>query len=324
LAIRRILFLLAVLAAALWSAQAAPAKPVRCGAKITADTVLRSNLSGCQGTAIAIGADGVTLDLDGHTVEGAIVASGRSEVAIRDGVVFGEVRLEDVRRASVLRLRVRHGSIECLRSAGCTIVGNAVTGDGIAIERGEVGVPNRVRRNLVSRASGPGIAVDRTDTTQVTRNVVRDSAIGIEASHAADLLIARNLLVHNRGAGLSGSFGSTAMITGNLIAANAGDGISLRTWGGETRVAHNVVVRNRGNGILGLVVAHWRVTANLAARNGASGIAIAGAVEDATLAQNHVRRNGGLGIAAAGVLDGGANRALLNGVAAQCLGVVCS
>ena len=319
------LFPFAVLAAALCSASAAPAKRVPCGATITADTVLRSNVRGCRGTALRIGADGVSLDLGGHTVEGAIVAIGHRRTAISNRVVSGSVKLVNVRHAGVRRLRVRYGSIECIDSAGCTIASNVVRGGGIAIEQSESGVPNRVRGNVVTGARGAAISANRTDTTQITRNVVRDSAIGIATSHAADLLIARNAIVHNAGDGLSGSFGSTAAIVRNLIAANGGDGISLRTWGGDTWISNNVAVRNRANGILGLVVAHWHVTANVAARNGENGIAIAGAVEDATLAGNQLRRNGRLGVdAAAGVADGGGNRALLNGVASQCAGVSCS
>jgi hypothetical protein len=325
LAVRRILLAFAVLAAVLSGSGKASAKRPSCGTTITADTVLRSNVRGCHGTALTIGADGVILDLDGHTVEGAIVASGHGPVGIRDGVIAGDVRLDRVRHASIRRLRVRHGLIGCLRSAGCTIVRNVVTGGGIWIAESESGVPNRLWRNVVSGAPGPAITADRTDTTSITRNVVRTSAVGIETSHAADLLISRNLIAHNEGAGLSGSFGSTAAIVRNMITANGGDGISLRTWGGETLIAHNVAAGNRGNGILGLVVAHWRVSANLAARNGASGIAIAGAVEDAIVARNHVSANGGLGIdAAAGVADGGGNRARVNSGPAQCSGVFCS
>lgn len=323
MALRRILLPFAMLAA-LTGAQAASAKRVSCGATITGDTVLQSDVGGCHGTALTIGADGVTLDLDGHAVEGAIVANGRRRVAIRHGVVAGDVRLEDVSHASVRRLRVRDGSILCLRSAGCTIAANVVTGGGIGIERSESGVPNRVRGNLVSDAPAAAIAANRTDTTKITWNVVRDSAIGIETSHGADLLIARNVIAHNTGDGLSGSFGSTAAIVRNELDANGGDGISLRTWGGDTLIAQNVAVRNRGNGILGLVVAHWLVTGNLSAGNGANGIAIAGAVEDATLTRNVVRRNGLLGIdAAEGVVDGGGNRARVNRAAAQCAGLSC-
>jgi hypothetical protein len=330
LAARTIAVVLAALVAALFAAQAtgtarASASRVDCGDTLTEDTVLRADLTGCTGTALAIGADGVVLDLAGHTVEGSITARGHSGLSVRGGAVHGDVRFDDVGWASVRRLRVRGGSITCVRSAGCTIVQSIVTGGGIAIARSDNGIPNRVRRNVVRKAPGAGITADRTDTTSIVGNVVRDSRIGISTSHAADLEVARNVLVRNSGTGLSGSFGSAASFVRNFISSNGGDGMSLRTWGGDTLIAHNVVRRNRGNGILGAAVAHWSVIRNLTARNGAAGIAITGAIEDTSLAHNTARRNGSLGIdAAPGVTDGGGNRAHANAGARQCAGIACN
>jgi parallel beta helix pectate lyase-like protein len=313
---------LAVLLPALAATPAHAGPAPTCGETITADTVLQGDLT-CSGTALVIGSDGVALDLAGHTVVGAIVAGNVSDPRVRGGVVRGDVRLDRVRRASVRRLRVRGGSIACIRSAGCALVQNHVTGGGIAVVQSENGIPNRIRRNRVRGAAGPGIAADRTDTISITDNVVRASAIGIETSHAADMTIARNVLVRNPGGGLSGSFGSAASIVRNLIARNGGHGISLRTWGGETRIAYNIVRGNRGNGILGAAVAHWSVVGNLAAHNSGTGLAIVGAVEDTTLARNRARFNGGTGIdAAAGVTDGGGNRAHAN-AGVQCAGIAC-
>jgi hypothetical protein len=326
---RRILLAFTALVAALSIAQTADASHPRddrlsCGDTVTADTVLRGDIVGCSGTALVIGADGVRLDLGGHTVDGAILASDRADVTVVNGEVHGDVRFESIRRGNVRRLKVRRGSIACLRSAGCTVVRNVVTGGGIAICQSEIGVPNRVRGNLVRRAPGAGITATRTDTVSIAGNIVRDSGIGMEASHAADLRIARNLIVDNRGDGLSGSFGSAAHIVQNVIARNGSDGISLRTWGGETLMERNLVYRNGGNGILGAAVAHWTVRRNAAIANGAAGIAITGAVDDAELTRNRARRNRGLGIdAGQGVTDGGGNRAAANGAAAQCAGIAC-
>ena len=330
MAVRTIALVLAALVAAPLAGQAtdsarASTSPVSCGDTVTADTVLRADLTGCTGTALAIGADGVVLDLGGHTVEGAITARGHAGLSVRAGTVRGDVRFDDVREASVRRLSVRGGSITCVRSAGCTIVQSVVRGGGITIAQSENGISNRIRRNVVRHAPGAGITADRTDTISIDGNVVRDSGIGISTSHAADLEVAGNVLVRNSGTGLSGSFGSAASFVRNHIASNGGDGISLRTWGGDTLIARNMVRRNRGNGILGAAVAHWSVIGNLAARNGAAGIAITGAVEDATLAHNTARRNGRLGIdAAKGVTDGGGNRAHANAGAAQCAGIACN
>jgi hypothetical protein len=329
LAVRRIALAFTALVAALSVAQTASAsRPqgyrLACGDTITTDTVLRANMVGCSGTALVIGADGVRLDLGGHAVDGSIVTGDHSDVKVVDGAVYGDIRFDDVQRATVRRVRVRHGSIACLDSAGCNFVRNFVAGGGITIAQSESGVSNRIRGNVVRGAPGAGISASRTDTTSIVANLVRDSAIGIQTSHGADMRIERNVIVGNDGDGLSGSFGSAAGIFRNVIAHNGGDGISLRTWGGQTLIARNLIYRNGGNGILGAAVAHWAVIGNLASRNGATGIAITGAVEDATLARNRTRRNQHLGIdVALGVSDGGGNRAAGNGAAAQCAGITC-
>ena len=212
----------------------------------------------------------------------------------------------------VRRLRVRHGSIGCFHSAGCTIVRNGSRAAASAIAESESGVPNRVRRNVVSGAPGAAIAVDRTDTTSITRNVVRDSAVGIETSHAADLLIAAQPdRATTTATASSGSFGSAAAIVRNVIATNGGDGISLRTWGGETLIARQPRARKPRQRDPGAVVAHWRVSAQSRRperrdrdRDRRRGRATR------SLARNRACGNGGLGIdAAAGVADGGGNRA---------------
>ena len=60
---------LAVMLFALQGGQAFAAH-VTCGDVITQDTTLDSDLIDCPGDGLVIGADGVTLDLGGHTVDG--------------------------------------------------------------------------------------------------------------------------------------------------------------------------------------------------------------------------------------------------------------
>jgi hypothetical protein len=319
------LLALAALAAALLLPHAASAARPSCGDTITRDTALRADLTGCAGTALRIAADGVALDLRGHSVEGAIVVDGHTGVKVRNGTVAGDVRLDGATAARVRRLSVRGGSIFCVHSAGCTIARNRVTGGGIAIADSKPGAVNAVRWNAVRGAPGAAIAVDRADTTTVARNLARESAVGIEAAHAADVRIAENLVVGNAGDGISGSFGSAAQFVRNAVVSNGGDGISLRMWGGDTLIAGNLAAGNARNGILGATVSHWVVTRNLAVRNDQAGIAITGLADDTSLAANRAFRNGGLGIdVVAGVTDGGRNRARANGVAAQCAGIACS
>src|SRR5688572_26585245 len=46
------------------------ASHVKCGDVLTQDTTLDSDLVDCSGQGIVIGADNVTLDLNGHTIDG--------------------------------------------------------------------------------------------------------------------------------------------------------------------------------------------------------------------------------------------------------------
>ena len=48
----------------------AQASQVSCGDRITADTTLQQDLVNCPNHGIVIGADGVTLDLNAHLVDG--------------------------------------------------------------------------------------------------------------------------------------------------------------------------------------------------------------------------------------------------------------
>ena len=46
------------------------ASHVGCGDTITTDTTLDSDLVNCRNNGIVIGADNITLDLNGHTIDG--------------------------------------------------------------------------------------------------------------------------------------------------------------------------------------------------------------------------------------------------------------
>ena len=64
----------ALVAGALAAPAAQASAPLHCGATITKDTKLNKDLSDCPGVGIRIGADGITLDLDGHTIAAALPA----------------------------------------------------------------------------------------------------------------------------------------------------------------------------------------------------------------------------------------------------------
>src|SRR3954469_11369751 len=94
---------LAASCAAAWLAPSATAAPAAaaanrptfaCGGTITVDTTLTNDLTNCHGIGLVIGADHVTLDLNGHTVDGdgvsdfeGVQAQGHSGVTVEHGTV---------------------------------------------------------------------------------------------------------------------------------------------------------------------------------------------------------------------------------------------
>src|SRR3954453_13575205 len=61
---------LAVAAGRTFGAGQAAASPVSCGDTITTDTTLHHNLTNCPNNGIVIGANGLTLNLNGHRIDG--------------------------------------------------------------------------------------------------------------------------------------------------------------------------------------------------------------------------------------------------------------
>src|SRR5205823_972173 len=148
----------------------AQASDLHCGDTITRDTRLDADLVNCSGDGIVIGADHVTLDLNGHTIDGhgagtGVLAIGRGDVAVRRGASqgFGRgVTFDRVARGAIRKVTLGGNDITCVSSAGCSIEGNSVFGAGIMVARTAPAAPTVVRGNVVRGASGPGIAVNFT------------------------------------------------------------------------------------------------------------------------------------------------------------------
>src|SRR5918992_516478 len=78
-------------AAYTWTVGATPVKKtVFCGQKITQSIIVNNNLGDCLGHGLIVGADGITIDLNGKTIDGkamgaAILNNGYDSVTIKNG-----------------------------------------------------------------------------------------------------------------------------------------------------------------------------------------------------------------------------------------------
>ena len=283
-AMRRILGLAVVAALLQIPLTAGATNGLECGDVVTESVVLTHDLIDCAGDGLVVGANGITINLAGHIIDGdgagagVRVPPGFGDVTITEGSIteFAEgVTLDSTTGNTVSRINVAatNRGINLANASASLIEKNAVTTsvDGIRVN-GHGSDTNVVRQNVVqgnvfgitvsdgadenlvdqNEVSGGnfGIAVfSGAQEAEVTRNDVFGNAVsGIQVqSSSNDAVISQNM-VHDNGEGILVDVGvSGATVSRNEVIANAGDGIEIR--GSENLVERNVIVENGGFGI---------------------------------------------------------------------------
>jgi parallel beta-helix repeat protein len=294
------------------SASGAFASNVSCGQTITQSTTLDSDLLGCQGDGIVIGADNITLDLGGHTISGnnfnyGVYNDGHTGVVIENGTVrtfYNGVGLDEANGNVVQNVTGESNSaaaISVYESNGNVIESNTSAGSnfGIVVTEGE---GNVISDNSITRGVGAGIYLLQLSSENVVdRNYVRGMFFGALLFDSDNNEFTRNSFIENgSGATLLGADGADGNVfERNVSLLNSGDGFKV-----NVNSAGNVLERNDAN------------------RNGDDGID----VDDpaATLTRNSANNNEDHGIeAVAGDTDGGGNKASGNGAALQCVNISC-
>lgn len=315
------LSLVALLAATIVipAAGATEASSPACGDVVTTDVTLSKSLKGCA-SGLVVGADNITIDLNGHSIKGLANGTGIGiDVADRTGITVRNGGISDFAEGVKL-VNTSNSTVELL------VIHRAVTG--IRLARTDNG----------------------TDSNQILDNRVRDSGDGIVAFGAASSRIAGNTLSDLTGTGIScrDTFSSDVEIEGNRSVRND-VGIRLQFCGAsivENVASNNTsagIFRTRSNGHTLRNVAKWNggiginvddshglILGNVASHNSGAGLAITDQSADHgplhTVTSNTADWNGGLGITTnlTGVIDGGCNRARHNEDPMQCMGVSCS
>ena len=309
----------------------ASASHVGCGDTITADTTLDSDLLNCPNNGILIGADGITLNLKGHVIDGdgtkaagcdpnaefcdtGVGNDGHDRVTIKGGRVrdFGP---------GVFIFAARHNRLRRLSTFRNTFMG-------IVLSRSARSV---VKRSSASRngltTDSPGMVLFESHHNRIAHNrMVGNADVGL------DLLGSdHNHILHNRlrrhpldGIVIDGRFNEIAR---NRVIRNGG-GILISKVGNFGRIVGNVVRRNyvRGSRTGGIgvdpVARRTRIRRNLVVGAARDGIFVLS--RRTKLTGNRAFRNGDLGIhAVRGVIDGGGNVARYNGDPRQCVNVIC-
>jgi parallel beta-helix repeat protein len=261
-------------------AQAAKPVQVRCGDVITADTKLANDLVDCPRHGLIIGAAGITLDLNGHTIDGddspfepcpedepcdvgiansgirdgtAFNGDGYPGVTIENGSVQGfteiGVYVLDTSDNRVRRVRTSGSDFEgegiiYAGCPGCRIEDSAASGysAGFVVTRSH---DVRVQGNTVSANRDAGVIVANSDHVTVARNLAFDQADGdgIQLSAGADDNVVTDNVAFGNGGGI-GILGSRGnLVDRNMLRDNGFSGAYL-LGADANRVQRNTIVRN--------------------------------------------------------------------------------
>jgi parallel beta-helix repeat protein len=298
-----------------------PGAGIACGDTITTDTTLEADLTGCPNNGILIGADGITLDLNGHTISGdgklvrrcprrqicdaGVGNDGHSGVTVRNGSLRQFA-------TGVVVLEVRDNHLAELSSSQNQFFGFVIGGSSRTVIRDSSGHDNPL-------PDGDGLGVFGSHDLRIVHNAFRHNGqLGMHILDSTRNLIKGNVVARNgdfgiileadgnqlRGnhsvrdgvAGIQVGPGSRNVIAGNRI-DGSGEGIAIEKGRGNV-VARNVVVGVRHDGIrLGIwdpPIGSTRtvVRRNLVIDSGRDGYRVAQRDRRALLVGNIARRSG--------------------------------
>jgi parallel beta-helix repeat protein len=265
------------------------AKQPKCGDTITKDTTLHKDLVDCPNNGIVIGADDVTLDLNGHLVDGdgtensgcdpntavcdgGLVDDGHDGITVKHGrvhefatgVLFGKSspgRVRDNRVLDVSATRNQFVGLGIFSSAR-SVVRDCAGRRSIAHDGG-VGIALvddahvRIVRNSFPNNGDHGIFMAQSRHNLIKGNTASGNRANIVLEHADRNQVRRNHSGRRKFEGILVASGKHNVIVRNRSSragggGRGGDGIALE-GGRANLVAHNVIARARGAGIrLGL------------------------------------------------------------------------
>lgn len=220
-----------MLAGCLWgisqSASAQPSSDVRCGATITTNTTLHHDLIDCANQGLVVGADNLTLDLNGHKIDG-------DDLLVKDcpaGTACDVGILNEGHR----RLRIKGGSITDF-------------GVGVLLNGTE---DNSLRHLSIDNNYFDGVLVLtstrlKIDRNSITRNGLEPHFAGMAMFGLSDAVVTNNHLDDNGDQGMFATNSSNRnRVVGNHFSGDTESGLAIDGTGNE--VSSNRIV---GGGII--------------------------------------------------------------------------
>jgi parallel beta-helix repeat protein len=253
------------------------ASHVNCGDTVTVDTTLDSDLVDCPGNGVVIGADDLTLDLNGHTIDGDDAlgcedfyscdfgvdnTAGHDGVTIENGTI-GEfataVFVLDASGNRLHRLSSSHnilGGMLLIASPDAGIEDNSISANGLTTDQAGLIVFDssavRIERNSVSDNGDIGMFLEGISDSRVQRNAVSGNPEAGVIMDGNGNEISRNRAVRN-GEGISIGGDNNTIARNHVadsIAGVEGGGLGIHVAvGNGNLVERNVIVGASRSGI---------------------------------------------------------------------------
>lgn len=274
---------------ALAPAPAAHAAPLSCGQTVTTSVVLTADLLNCPGDGLIVARSGITVDLNGHTVDGIGLGVGIRNDGFDNTTITNSASNPGLIQDFDYGVRLTPGAsgnvVEEL-----TVQLNELAGVEL---NGAVG-NNRVRNNLIDRQSQRGITVLGGSSGNVIagNTITGNQGEGLFVQNSADNRLEGNQIANSGDAGLvlEGSSGNTLL--SNTV-GNSSDGAFLvRLGSNDNLIQGNSSTQNADAGLIVSGSNGNRVLNNTLQGSGDSGIFLQSA-NGSTITGNDVRLNTG-------------------------------
>lgn len=271
-----------------------PLTTVSCGGPPISHSIrVKNDLPNCPTNGIFVGKSGITIDLNGHTIDGdgadtdnavtevGVKTTDHSNVSIVNGTVSGfEVGVDVIggRANRVHNVKAKrngdgitvNGIIAARDAVLSGNVASKNTGNGILA----VHVPGvKVTGNVVSGNGDDGIELrDIGGPMNVTNNVAGgNAAAGILVDGATDGNVSNNDTSRNVGQGVGVGESKDVIVSGNQAAANGGTGV-VASYSKRVTLRSNTAAGNSVDGIDVFAADHTNVVNNVVSSNEQGGI----------------------------------------------------
>jgi parallel beta-helix repeat protein len=263
-------------------AAAAPAAQVHCGEVITRSVRLANDLVDCPRHGLVIGAANITVDLNGHTVDG-------------DGTLFDPCPVDEPCNSGIANSGLRNGlPINGSGFPGVTIKDGSVTEfaeGGIYITGTHDNVVRSVRTSS-SEHESDGVHLRNCTHCRIENSSASDFSVGMVVERSSDVTVANNDIHDNRVfAGLVVALSHDVTVMSNRVHDNGdSDGIALVDDADDNVVRRNDVFANAGGIGMANGSDHNLVTDNNVYENAFVGVYAVDGVGNA-IVRNTVARN---------------------------------